>query len=639
MEITVGAGLKFPRGARVQVADVAELARALAVHPDENEGWWAPHTWKNDSRDSDAWESSSCIGIDLDREGHVDLVGEIAERLEAAAQSGGLSGSIFHRTPAGARIVFALDKACTNAADFIAAAEGAAQAVAADLVELSIEGVTVDPKPHRDLARLYFLPNTFAKGRQRKADIITLRSDLYRAEDLAELRKAVVQAQATVTKLPLPATSNVRRAAAYIATMGVSVEGNHGDDLGFKVAATLVRDFALDDGEAWSLLSNWNQGCQPPWPDSDLKRFLSSAQRNGKAPVGQKLLEQRPPPPAAQRRSPVTSGEVVVTSSTIGMDVGGIKLVRACEVGEEKVEWLIPNFVARRELTDLSGDPGVGKGGIIASWSAAVTTSSSESVLLFATEDRLGHVKARLRAEGADLNRIYLLDIREANTSPILPGDIDNVEALVKQARAGLVAFDPALEFMAAGLDSHKQQDVQLFAAALGGMAQRTGAAVLTVRHLNKGQGVSAIYKSAGSIAFVARARMALLASKDKESGRRVLAVVKGNIGKDTHAMTFDIVEHNDSTVVAWGEQSTMTADELVNQDPTKKRHGPAPAKVEAVTDLLRSLLSTGPMKVDEILRTAKHEGISRSRVYVAKREMKLQSCTIELASGWRLPE
>ncbi|MFZ4736332.1 MAG: nitrilase-related carbon-nitrogen hydrolase, partial [Bradymonadia bacterium] len=80
---------------------------------------------------------------------------------------------------AGARIVFVLEGECHDPEAFDKAAAGASVAIAEDLRELGINGLTVDPKPHRDLARLYFLPNCFAKGVQRRADVYILRSDPY----------------------------------------------------------------------------------------------------------------------------------------------------------------------------------------------------------------------------------------------------------------------------------------------------------------------------------------------------------------------------------------------------------------------------------------------------------------------------
>lgn len=636
MQITLGAGLSRPQGRRVEVAGVAGFAQTLREAAVQTEGWWSPHTFEGDYRDSDRWQATWCVGLDVDQDGHEALGAEMAHVLHGAVMRGAISGSIFHRTPAGARIIFVLQTECQDPEAFDRAAAGASHAVAKDLRELGINGLTVDPKPHRDLARLYFLPNCFAKGVQRRADVYILRSDPYTLEGLAALLPETPRPALRALPPSPPGHDPASRARRYVEKMGPSIEGQRGDDHAFRVAAALG-DFGLDEGDAFAILSDWNQTCQPPWDDRDIQRFLRSAGKNRQKPLGAKLTEDRPRHAAPSVQGPAASGTAAEPSPEPSKARKALPLVRARDVVEEPVEWLIPGFVARRELTDLSGDPGVGKGGILASWAARVTSTSDEGVLLFSTEDRLGHVKARLRAEGADLNRVLLLDIREANSNPILPGDIDLVEQAVREYRAALVAFDPALEFMGADLDSHKQQDVQLFAASLGNLAHRTGTAVLTVRHNNKAQGVAAIYRSAGSIAFIARARMALMANKDKENGGRVLSVVKGNIGKDSTARAFDIVERDGSTVVAWGEAVSISADELVNQDPAKKRGRPG-VKTESAVDLLREMLAAGPMKTADILRCAKAEGVSRTQVYEGRKVLKLESCTLDLHSAWRLP-
>jgi replicative DNA helicase len=73
--------------------------------------------------------------------------------------------------------------------------------------------------------------------------------------------------------------------------------------------------------------------------------------------MGQAVAELQ----AVAAQAPGFSARVEDTGT--GLAVGAIKLIRAIEVAEERVEWLIPNFIARSELTDLSGDPGVGKTG------------------------------------------------------------------------------------------------------------------------------------------------------------------------------------------------------------------------------------------------------------------------------------
>jgi hypothetical protein len=89
---------------------------------------------------------------------------------------------------------------------------------------------------------------------------------------------------------------------------------------------------------------------------------------------------------------------------------------------------------------------------------------------------------------------------------PELPADLFLLEDLVKSKRAALVVIDPLMAFLSGQVDSHRDQDVRRVLASLAYMASRTGAAMVIVRHINKGTG-SALYRGSGSIGIVGGAR------------------------------------------------------------------------------------------------------------------------------------
>lgn len=72
--------------------------------------------------------------------------------------------------------------------------------------------------------------------------------------------------------------SQSERAAAYVKQMDAAIEGSNGDKQTFKVACKLV-EFGLDYSEAMSILSDYNQRCQPPWTEKGLIRKLRCAFR------------------------------------------------------------------------------------------------------------------------------------------------------------------------------------------------------------------------------------------------------------------------------------------------------------------------------------------------------------------------
>jgi hypothetical protein len=67
------------------------------------------------------------------------------------------------------------------------------------------------------------------------------------------------------------------RASRYVSRMDAAVSGSGGHDALFAVACALVHGFALGEGEAMALLSEYNLRCAPPWSDRDLSYKLRSA--------------------------------------------------------------------------------------------------------------------------------------------------------------------------------------------------------------------------------------------------------------------------------------------------------------------------------------------------------------------------
>ena len=120
--------------------------------------------------------------------------------------------------------------------------------------------------------------------------------------DLAWLPEEQKPQQQTVRNdgPPAPTTrggmSLIDRARRWMAKRDPAIEGNQGDLHTFTTAATLVRDFGLDMSEAWPLLVEWNDTCQPPWRHGDLRAKLQSAARNGSHAIGNKATTNAPPP-------------------------------------------------------------------------------------------------------------------------------------------------------------------------------------------------------------------------------------------------------------------------------------------------------------------------------------------------------
>jgi hypothetical protein len=156
--------------------------------------------------------------------------------------------------------------------------------------------------------------------------------------------------------------------------------------------------------------------------------------------------------------------------------------------------------------------------------------------------------------------------------------------------------------------------------ASLAYKASRTGAAVVIVRHMNKGTG-SALHRGSGSIGIVGGALAGLLVAPDPDDeGRRILAMSKSNLAKTPGALAYRIVEDELYGVarVVWDGSSTRTANDLVR---LRVDEDEAPALAEAMR-VLKEILADGPLPAGNVKRQAATAGIAERTLHRARQAL-----------------
>jgi hypothetical protein len=327
-------------------------------------------------------------------------------------------------------------------------------------------------------------------------------------------------------------------------------------------------------------------------------------------------------------------------------------------VQPERVEWLWPGRIPRGKLSLLDGDPGLGKSVLTMDLAARVSSGQSmpweprepgedrdpAGVVLLTAEDGLADtVVPRLKAAGADLDRVRALETvpDKPPRPPQLPEDCDWIGEAVKQVEAALVIIDPLMAYLAGGVNSHRDQDVRRALLPLAQLAQRTGAAVLVVRHLNKAMGGNPLYRGGGSIGIIGAARSGLLVARDPDNpDRRVLASTKCNLAKLPASLSFDLsAADNGGLRVGWIGESAHTAETLL----TAPIDGEDRGAVAQAVEVLRSILADGPRPVKEVQREARKAGVSEVTLRRAKALLSIRSDRIGFGSDgvwcWSLPE
>lgn len=109
--------------------------------------------------------------------------------------------------------------------------------------------------------------------------------------------RAPTRASSSAPRGELSADMVRDRARAYLGTIPGAVAGQRGHDRTFYVAGRLVRGYGYDPDAAYPLFAEWNQKCDPPWSEHDLRRKLEQAARQP-GPRGF-LLTATPPPPGS----------------------------------------------------------------------------------------------------------------------------------------------------------------------------------------------------------------------------------------------------------------------------------------------------------------------------------------------------
>jgi AAA domain-containing protein len=370
--------------------------------------------------------------------------------------------------------------------------------------------------------------------------------------------------------------------------------------------------------------------------------------------------------------------------------------VRIDDVETADLHWPWPNRIPLCRVTLLVGDPGLGKsllgldiaarisrgtpwpddkqgggegetrkhGDSLAQPSHSESPLPSSVLLLTAEDDLRDTVRPRLKALDADTARVVaipaipgehvdvpsfgLLSAYEGkpiiNRAYELRRDLNRLDLLLRaMPDCRLVIIDPISAYLG-NVNEHANRDVRGLMLPLAGFARRYNVAVLAVSHLRKKEG-AAIYRTMGSLAFVAAARAAWVVTKDQQSpDRRLLLPLKNNLARDTTGLAFTIESHpaSDQPIIRWSpEPIAVSAETIVGNARPKGR--PDTERQDAI-DWLRERLAGGPAPAKEIQEEADAHGIRGITLRRAFRELRGEAVKVgSIALGqcrwkWKLP-
>jgi hypothetical protein len=305
------------------------------------------------------------------------------------------------------------------------------------------------------------------------------------------------------------------------------------------------------------------------------------------------------------------------------------------------VAWLWPARIPLGKVTILEGDPDHGKSTISLDLLARVSTGTpmpgetgrreaAGGVIVCAEDDLSDTVLPRLEAHQADLTKIASIPLERdehGKVKPlVLPDDLDRLELAIKGAAAKLLVIDPITAYLSETISTNNDASVRRATTPLADLAQRTGCAIVLIRHLNKAGDLKAKYRGGGSIAFTGAARSVLVVEEHPEQpGLRVLARVKGNLAKAVPAIGYRITEEPlyGCPLIVWQGTVHIDADTLLRGHDSRRD---AEVREEA-EGYLRDLLADGPVAVPDVRKALiDGAGVTAATLRRAKEHLKVIS-------------
>ena len=314
------------------------------------------------------------------------------------------------------------------------------------------------------------------------------------------------------------------------------------------------------------------------------------------------------------------------------------------------VTWLWPGRIPRGKITMLDGDPGLGKSTAAFDLAARVSTGAPmpmsalmtdpANVLILSFEDDADDtITPRIVAADGDEKRVFILRLKQfdngrKNDARLDLGCIPDFERIIRDKAAKLLIIDPLSAAFKGKTDAHREADVRRDLGPLADMANRTGCAVLAVRHLKKSGSDNPLHAGIGSIGIVAAARSALAVKKHPENeDARLLLHVKANLSALAETIEYrvevrEVAEGIETSAIEWVGHSDLTADDVMTDS------GPKLLKVDECIEWLRDVLAGSHIESTKLGRMGGEQGYSHSTMKRARREAGVKAHRVALPEG-----
>ncbi len=256
-----------------------------------------------------------------------------------------------------------------------------------------------------------------------------------------------------------------------------------------------------------------------------------------------------------KKPAPKPGQEGYTPNQTLTGDEGDGELVFGDVAGivPEAVHYLVPGYVPRGMIGMIAGDGGHGKSMITLELASALSSGrcafglsypkpiKGKTLLISCEDDWQRTILPRLAALGADRRNVLRVEgvrMKKDGKVKILDfhmGHYAQLErALVSNPDIMLIVIDPAGAYIGrAGVNENQDAELRSVLGPLSESANRTGATVLLIKHLNKSAGVSAVQRVGGGGAYVNAVRFSYMVAPDPDDhDKKLMLPLKTNVLK-----------------------------------------------------------------------------------------------------------
>ncbi|MGA2614188.1 MAG: AAA family ATPase [Spirochaetia bacterium] len=325
---------------------------------------------------------------------------------------------------------------------------------------------------------------------------------------------------------------------------------------------------------------------------------------------------------------------------------------RASEITTRPVDWLWENRIPLGEYSVLVGHPSSGKSTFAAALAAHVSAgipfpdgtepAVGDVLFLSAEESASKALVPRLRVAGATLERVSIADIRLKHTDRAelftLADGTSPIEAALDEMNSPRLIIIDSLTSCTAGIDTFRTDAFGPVLADLAQLSERRNVTTLCLAHFTKAVTNGAMLRVLGSVAVVALARAVYMLARHPDDSKRSLFVpVKNSYAPLGEAIEFSLVSAESGRLpqIRWGGQvEGVEADSLIALEDVDRRRERSDA-MELLTEILGN---SEEVLAHEIYTLGAERGLSKTTIWRAARDRKIQIEGKGRAAKWRLP-